>query len=521
MRSLKLGGSPRKALIVRVLWCCAVYLMPPALLSAQEAPSPPVSLNGAVELALSNYPAVPAARAQAAAARAGIELARTAFLPRADLLWQENRATRNNVLGLLLPQSVIPTISGPVLGTKSYASAWGSAGGVLLSWEPVDFGLRSANVALAGTVVAQAEAGVEVTRLDVATSAAEAFFAVLAAEQAVRAAQANVDRLQVFARSVYDLVQQQLRPGADASRADAELAAARNQLIQAQLTVTLNQATLAEALGVAGTTLAIEAGPLLELPPARALPHPDVESHPFARTQAATVETVRAREHVLDRSYFPRLNLQASFYGRGTGAKLDRRLEEGEGLLPDTPNWAVGLSVSFPLFEIFELRARRQAEASNEAAERARYAQTIESLTAQDARARALVEAAQRIADNTPLQLKAAQEAETQVRTRYQFGLATVTDVADVQRLLAQAETDDAVARLGVWRALLAAARSQGDLTPFLQLVANSSTPRRPSTNTHVTRRKVALEGEVGGHDKDAPRRRSTRMSPAAGMTGR
>jgi outer membrane protein len=478
MRSLKPGGSPRKALIVWVLWCCAVYLTPPALLSPQEASSQPVSLNGAVELALSNYPAIRAARGQAAAARAGIELARTAYLPRADLLWQENRATTNNVFGLLLPQSVIPSISGPALGTKSYTSTWGSAGGVLFSWEPVDFGLRSANVALARTVVAQAEAGVEVTRLDVATSAADAFLAVLAAEQAVRAAQANVDRLQVFAQSVHVLVQQQLRPGADASRADAELAAARNQLIQAQLTVTLNQATLAEALGIAGTTVAIDAGPLLDLPPARALPHPQLASHPLARAQAATVETVRAREHVLDRSYLPRLNLQASFYGRGTGAQLNGRLDEGDGLLPDTPNWAAGLSVSFPLFEIFELRARRQAEASNEEAERARYAQTIQSLTAQDARARALIEAAQGIADNTPLQLTAAQEAETQVRTRYQFGLATVTDVADVQRLLTQAETDNAVARLGVWRALLAAARSQGDLTPFLQHVLNSPSPR-------------------------------------------
>ncbi len=134
--------------------------------------------------------------------------------------------------------------------------------------------------------------------------------------------------------------------------------------------------------------------------------------------------------------------------------------------------------MSFPLFDIFALRARREAEASNETAERARYEQTIQSLTAQDARARALAEAAQRIAENTPFQLKAAQEAETQVRTRYEFGLATITDIADVQRLLSQAEVDDALARLGVWRALLAAARSQGDLTPFLQHVVNAPSPR-------------------------------------------
>ncbi len=298
MIGLKQGGSSRKAIIVRVLCCCAVYLLQPALLCAQEAPSQPLTLNAAVDLALGNYPAIRAAHAQVDVARAGIDLARTAYLPRTDLLWQENRATRNNIFGLLLPQSVIPSISGPVLGTKSYASTWGSAGGILFSWEPFDFGLRSANVELARTAMNQANAGVEVTRLDVATAAADAFLAVLAAEQAVRAAQANVERLQIFTQSVHILVQNQLRPGADASRADAELAVARNQLIQAQQTVALNQATLAEALGLAGTLVTVDPGPLLALPPTTALPVPDFDSHPLARAQAAAVETVRAREHV-------------------------------------------------------------------------------------------------------------------------------------------------------------------------------------------------------------------------------
>ena len=36
------------------------------------------------------------------------------------------------------------------------------------------------------------------------------------------------------------------------------------------------------------------------------------------------------------------------------------------------------------------------------------------------------------------------------------------------------AEADDAVARLAVWRALLIAARAQGDLTPFLEQVTKT-----------------------------------------------
>src|SRR5436853_7925051 len=89
-----------------------------------------------------------AARAQAA--EEGVGVARTAYLPRLDMLWQENRGTTNNVFGLLFPQSTVFSMTGPVLGTRSLGdSVWGSAGAVLLSWEAVDFGQRKAGVDVA------------------------------------------------------------------------------------------------------------------------------------------------------------------------------------------------------------------------------------------------------------------------------------------------------------------------------------------------------------------------------------
>lgn len=462
-----------------VIWLCVSSLVSPICCFAQTPGPQPVKLEAAVDLALTNYPAVRAAQARAQAAEAGIDVARTAYLPRTDLLWQENRASRNNIFGLLLPQSVIPGISGPVLGTKSVDSVWGSAAGVLFSWEPFDFGLRKANTDLARALTHQADASVEVTRLDVATAAGDAFLAVLAAEQTVRAAEANVERMQVFARAVHVLVDNQLRAGADASRADAELAAARIQLIQAQQTAEINRATLAEMLGLAGTSVTVEAGPLLTLPPAMDAPAANLEAHPLAIAQTAAVETVRARERVLDRSFFPRFNLQTAFSARGTGALVNGDRDNSKGLLPDTPNWASGISISFPVFDIIGIRARRRAEASNEVAEKARLDQTMQALKAQDARAHALIEGARRIAENTPIQLNAAREAEARARARYEAQLANVTEVAEAQRLLAQAEIDDAVAQLGVWRALLAAARVRGDLKPFLQQVTNTPVQRR------------------------------------------
>jgi len=47
--------------------------------------------------------------------------------------------------------------------------------------------------------------------------------------------------------------------------------------------------------------------------------------------------------------------------------------------------------------------------------------------------------------------------------------------VADAQSLLAQAEVQDQLARIDVWRALLAQATARGTLTPFLALVTASA----------------------------------------------
>src|SRR5580700_7407316 len=193
-----------------------------------------LTLTQAVEAALRNYPSIRVSQEQINAAAAGIQLARTAYLPRIDGLAQVNRATRNNIFGLLLPQSVIPSMSGPVIGSNNLGSAWGSAIGALVNWEPFDFGLRRANVAAATAARAQSEATLKRTQYDIAVATADAYLTLAAAQEMVQAAQAGVDRAETVSRTIEALVNAELRPGADASRAEAELAAARTQLIQAQ-----------------------------------------------------------------------------------------------------------------------------------------------------------------------------------------------------------------------------------------------------------------------------------------------
>ncbi len=282
-----------------------------------------LTLRQAVDSALKNYPSIQVSQEQINAAAAGIQLARTAYLPRVDVLAQANRATRNNVFGLLLPQNVIPSMSGPVLGTNNFGTAWGSAIGTLVTWEPFDFGARRASVTAAAAARTRSEAALKRTEFDVTVAAADAYVTLVAAQETVRTAQAGVDRAGVLSRTIGALVNAELRPGADASRAQAELAAARTQLIQAQQAVEVARANLSQFVGLEPAQIRISVSRLLTLPPEQTVAPLDTAANPLSMEQNAAVEQMKTQLRILERSYFPRFYLQGSAYVRGTGAEVN------------------------------------------------------------------------------------------------------------------------------------------------------------------------------------------------------
>jgi outer membrane protein TolC len=133
----------------------------------------------------------------------------------------------------------------------------------------------------------------------------------------------------------------------------------------------------------------------------------------MANAQMRAIESSRARQDVLDRAYYPRFHQDSSVYARGTGARVDGTYMNGfNGLAPTTPNWAVGLSVEFPVFEFFSLREEVRIEQQIESREMARYDQVIQDLDSGVEQARAASEGARRIAENTPVLLDAARVLE-------------------------------------------------------------------------------------------------------------
>jgi outer membrane protein len=448
-----------------------LLLLPPLPVAQAQQVETPLTLSSVVEDAAKNYPAIQISQEELNAAGARIRLARTAYLPRVDALAQFNRGTRNNVFGSLLPQGVIPSMSGPVIGTNNGGSVWGGASGLLINWQPFDFGARSASVRAAQAGRDRAFAAGLRTQLEVETASADAYLSVIASLQMQKAAQTAVDNWEILRRSIHALAAAELRPGADESRVNAEKAAAANQLALAQQAVDSSLATLRKFQSSPATAPRTDQTLLTRVPEATGKDTSfAADSNPLMSERKAATAENEAQLKALQRSWAPQFNIEGSAYARGSGAETNGdRLSGANGLAPNVGNYVVGVNITFPVMDFAGIHAKAAMQASLAKAAKANEDLAARNLREQFDQGIAELRATETIAENTPVQMQAAQTDLDQATARYKAGLTAIDDVAQAQRLLVQADMDNSIARLNVWRAFLKLQYIRGDLQPFLQ----------------------------------------------------
>jgi outer membrane protein TolC len=262
----------------------------------------------------------------------------------------------------------------------------------------------------------------------------------------------------------------QLRPGADESRVQAELAAAGTQLAQAEQAIEIARANVGQFVGVEPSEVNLSPGKMAgQLPPERPEPPLEAAANPLAIEQSAAIAQAQSQLKATERTYYPQFLVQGVAAARGTGMLTDgARLGGLNGLAPSTQNYSVGLTVTFPVMDRFAIREQEAMQSANIRAGQAQSMVISTNLKAHFNTALATLTGARKVAGNTPVEVSSARTALEQATARYRSGLAPVDDVAQAQRLLVRAQIDDALAKLNVWRAMLEIAAVRGDLQPFL-----------------------------------------------------
>jgi len=440
--------------------------------SADDAPEPAArtyTLEQAVTEALANHPRIRASVAEESAAAARIDEAKTARLPDVGVSAQLNRSTGNTVPGAFFSTTGFAPIAGPTRTKSLDEGVWQTGASLWATWDVLSLTRQAAAIDVALASHVEASAATSARRLEIAYRAADAFIVLLEAQEAVRAAKLSVDRAHVLATVTKSLVDQSLRPGADSARADAELAAAQTALARAEQGREMRRALLAEAVG--NPALSVDASPNGLLAPvdgitarAAASPAAPSPSHPDLVQSNAVVTRTTEAQRLVSVEYLPRLDLVAAIWARGSGYFQS----PAAGLVPDTSNWAAGATVTWSLLDIPTIRARARTAAATRDVAVARRDETYLAVAGELATSTSVLRGALKVAAQTPATLIAARAAEQQAAARFKTGLTPVVDVADAERVLAQAEIDDALAKLEVRRALLLLGRASGDLGPFL-----------------------------------------------------
>jgi outer membrane protein TolC len=454
--------------------CSGVVAAMTLLAVGRPAGAGELTLPEAVSFALEHHPALRTRAATDAAAEARASIARAAALPDLSLVGQVNRATGNVVPGSLFAMRGLPSVSGPPRGRDFDEGAWGTAVGATTAWDLVGLARRMKEVDAALSETARERYGTDARRLDVAFDASDRFIEAVIRQEAVVAARASVERSTIFEGMVKALVDQSLRPGVDLSRAQSERALAEVLLARAEQAATVGRVQLAEAIGAPERDVRPASAPLLSVPPEPPSRPPSL--HPRLREAEAAKRAATERRAAAGLEYLPRLDLLGALWERGSGIPSGGvSYGEARGLVPNTPNWAVGLVLTWPVLETVAVHARTRAESANVDLASARQQEIGQAIQAQLGAAAAAVDGARKVARRTPTAVDAGRAAERQATARYQAGLTPAVDVADAQRLLAQAEIQDAVARAEIWRGLLLLARAAGDLTPFLDEVRRAN----------------------------------------------
>jgi outer membrane protein len=484
-----------QALISTVLIGCLLSLIIGPLLSAAYAagretkvpdvqfqpirPPKAVTIREAVDIALRNFPTIAHKHYKLRAAIANVTLAKTQYLPNLNFDIQESEVSENriasNVMNNVSGFDTVPVNGGPSSTHQSARPLANNLDGLNFNWLLVDFGLRHANDAFAYADARSARADLNLTRLDVAFDAADAFLTAAATKQTIKSAQAAYEHMEAADIRAKTLVSEGLRPGVDAADFDFEVSRTKIGLIKAEKDRRLALIELAEKMGVANSDVDIISDPILRGPTAEEHTAPfDLQSHPIALLKTAEINRWRAKEVVLDKAYRPHVWLNSSVWGLGSGASpaINPVSSVGGGFLPQVYDYMVGVSLSFPIMEYFPLKAQKRIALNNELAAKADFDLAIQILEKKDARARVLLSQARKVAEETPILVQAAKVREIKVLKRYSIGLANMVAVAQAEKALADAQVEDALAQIEVWRSILALSYVQGDIRPFLQLVS-------------------------------------------------
>lgn len=383
-----------------------------------KAPSAPLTLEEAVNLAMINHPRIVAAKETVQAAEANYGGSFSPYYPQVSGTWNYRRTTS----------------SGTTTSTPTPFDFY--AGSLSFTQNIYDFGRREGGVELSFYNLQSAHYTYQATVNDVVLAAKTAFFGYLQARENVKVKAETLRQREELLKQAQAFLEVGTRPKIDVATAEANLANARVQFIQAQNAVQVARVTLANALGIGG--LPVEVQDVVKSEAVR-LDLNDAKTKAMGqRPEILQLQaTARAQESQLkvdEAGHYPTIAFNGDYGRRG-------RSSESQAAFPLGINWTAGLTFTLPIFTGFQTtykvqedKAKIRSFGSQVEDKRQQVLLEVEQAYLNLNQARESINAAEK-------GVEAAKENLDLATGRYQVGVGSIIEITDAQVLYVNAQT--------------------------------------------------------------------------------
>lgn len=426
-----------------------------------------LSLTEVLKIAVTNYPKLISNRYQLEASKANIRLQQQTIIPQLDAAYQANLATANNITGMFYPQYVLP-ISGPPSPENNYSPVTGSAASLLFQWQPGVFGERKSKINLAAataqTLQSKNEAQIFAHEIKVSTQYIDAIYM----QQLLRLYQENLHIYEQQLRQVKVLAVTGLKPGVDTALILAELSRTKIEWLKIKNSFATVLTGLQESLATDSIIICKDTLFYVQLPDVQIT---DSVEHPISKTARLSVEEDKIQRISINKLSAPHLSLWSTSFARGSGINYNGAIKPMDGFALNRFNYGAGVQLSVPLLKHAEVKTRLQQQDWLIKSEEEKLNEVNLQLKSQRRAAENTLVNARAIAQETPVQVHAAQYAFKAMQVSYTNGLVNYTDLLQTQSNLLKAAIEFNTAQAELWKAMLYKAAVYGDLNLFINQV--------------------------------------------------
>jgi outer membrane protein TolC len=454
----------------------AVFLL---ITNGSFAQNKPLMLSEAINTGINNYQGIQAKRNYLNASAALVQDVKNHYLPNVIASIQQSYGTINGQYGPAIAAEGMGIASaGPVTGSQRWDAAFGGLYLINTNWEVFTFGRAKSGIQLASAAVKKDSADLLQEEFMQGVKISAAYLNLLAAQQIIQNAQANLQRVMTVHQSVIARTRSGLIAGVDSSIANAEVSRAKLAIIDARNNEQQVTNQLRQLLNIPADHFQLDTSFLNKIPAEFKTAIP-VEQNPQARFYQSRINESDIATAYLKKSILPGINLFGIFQTRGSGfdnnyiAANNYKYNTNyfDGIKPARYNYVTGVALAWNIISPLKIKERVKAQQFTTEAYKNEYDQVTNDLKNQLLLADERINNSLKIVREVPSQYKAASDAYLQKSVLYKNGLTDIVDLQQALYTLNRAQTDITVANINVWQTLLIKAAASGDFDLFRKQV--------------------------------------------------